>query len=64
MQEYKEIYNYEQSKDAHEVHKEKLESLSGGLEGKNFGQSTDDSRFRCASLISNRENPQASSSGI
>ena len=32
-----------------------------GLEGKDYGRSTNDPRFHCATLISNRENPQAPS---
>ena len=40
-------------KDAHKLQKGKLESLAGGLEGKDTGRSVDDPRFHRAYLISN-----------
>ena len=52
------------TKDAHKVQKEKSRDKQGDLEEKGSGQSADDPRFRCATLISNQKTPQASSSGI
>ena len=45
---------------AHKLLKEKLGRRAGGLEGKGSEWYADDPRFRYASLISNRKNPQAS----
>ena len=46
------------------VTKGKLETRAGGLKEKGSGLSVDDPRFHCASLIRNRENPQALGSEI
>ena len=52
------------TQDAHKLQKENLRDEQWGLEEKGFGRSADDPRFRCATMISNRETPQAPSSGI
>jgi len=64
MREYREVYNYELYKRRSRVTKRKLENRAGGLKGWGPRQSADDPRFRYASLISNRENPQAPISEI
>ena len=52
------------TKDRSRFIKGKLESKQKGLEVKGSRRSAHDPRFHCASLISNRENLQAPSSGI
>jgi len=52
MQEYKEYTSMISTKDAHKLQKEKLESLAGGLEGKDSEWFADDQCLNCASLIS------------
>ena len=52
------------TKGAHELQKEKLERRAEGLEGLGLRRLTDDPCHHCTTLISNRENPQASNSGI
>ena len=64
MREYKEIYNMNSTKSAHELQKENSRDKQGGLEGYGSGWSVDDPYFLCASLISNRKNPQAPNSEI
>ena len=49
-------YNYEQYKKRSQVAK-KTREMNKGMEGKDSKQSADDLCFRCAFLISNRENP-------
>ena len=61
MREYKEMYKYEQYKEA-QSHNRKTLSRAGGLEGWGSGRSAGDSCYRCASQVSNWENPHAPSS--
>jgi len=59
LREYKEIYKYEQYKDRLRVITGKPLEPKRGLEGWGSERSAGDPRYRCATLISSRENPHA-----